>query len=213
MVARRGRSTPPRELVRLTPIQFSLSVAIVVFIAAGFFLFGYRMGFNRASLPDRVVTDAEVIDSEGKGGGISVKSSEMTTVTFYNELTEPLSGIKTKTSSSTDDVVTVDKIESTGLERAPTVRQKPERSDFSEVFQPSGSIFVQIASYTQREKASQLLLSLHKEGYSGSVVKVTLGERGVWYRVRLGPVVSDSEAERVLLKLRNERSLKGYIVR
>jgi cell division protein FtsN len=72
---------------------------------------------------------------------------------------------------------------------------------------------LQIASYSKNEAASKLLTSLSAEGYSGTVVQADLGERGVWYRVRVGPYGSEKEARRALKKLREERNLKGFIVK
>jgi cell division septation protein DedD len=76
-----------------------------------------------------------------------------------------------------------------------------------------GSLILQVASYQTKEAAGKLLEKLSAEGYSGTIQVADLGERGTWYRVRIGPYRSEKDAERVLQNLRNERKLKGYIVR
>ena len=45
------RSNQPRELVRLSPLQFSLSVSIVVILFAGAGLAGYYYGLKQATRP------------------------------------------------------------------------------------------------------------------------------------------------------------------
>jgi cell division septation protein DedD len=72
---------------------------------------------------------------------------------------------------------------------------------------------LQVASYKDQANARKLLQDLLSEGYTGTVVRAELGDRGVWFRVRIGPYGSGGEAERVLTKLRDERKLKGYIVK
>ncbi len=71
---------------------------------------------------------------------------------------------------------------------------------------------LQVASYKKAEAASKLLESLSGEGYAGTVVRADLGDRGIWYRVRVGPYSGEQEAKRVLSKLRKERNLKGFVV-
>jgi cell division septation protein DedD len=77
----------------------------------------------------------------------------------------------------------------------------------------SGSVMLQMASYKDQVNARKLLQDLISEGYAGTVVRVELGERGVWYRVRIGPYSAGEETEHILKKLRDERKLKGYIVK
>ena len=71
---------------------------------------------------------------------------------------------------------------------------------------------LQVASYKDKLNARKLLQDLSSEGYAGTVVRAELGERGVWFRVRVGPYGA-GDAEWVLAKLREERKLKGYVVK
>ena len=72
---------------------------------------------------------------------------------------------------------------------------------------------LQVASYKDQLNARKLLQDLSSEGYAGTVVRAELGERGVWFRVRVGPYKSVKESEGVLKKLREQRKLKGYVVK
>ena len=76
-----------------------------------------------------------------------------------------------------------------------------------------GGIVVQVASYQKREKAREMLKTLVASGYSGTVITADLGPRGIWHRVRLGPFRNEKDAGKVLAVLKEERSIKGFIVR
>jgi len=191
------RSTQPRELVRLTPLQFSLSVSIVVLLAAGTGLAGYIYGHKKAleglaTVKPVAVDQGVVAPSSGAG------SDSQASVTFYRTLTEAR-----ETPSST---------EPPSPKPAPTVPSTVTATPTPPATTKS-SVMLQVASYNKEDAASNLLKALSDEGYSGLVVQADLGERGVWYRVRVGPYGADKEARRVLEKLREERNLKGFVVK
>lgn len=198
------RSTQPRELVRLTPLQFSLSVSIVVLLAAGTGLGGYIYGYRKAmegseTVQPSAVTDQEVIAPGGRSGADSQAS-----VTFYTALTEPRA----------DSVPRSEPPESKRVRTTPTPEPSPP-SPTAQVSRQEGSVLLmlQVASYKKAEAASKLLESLSGEGYAGTIQRADLGERGVWYRVKVGPYRGEQEARRVLSKLREERNLKGFVVK
>lgn len=200
------RSTQPRELVRLSPLQFSLSVSIVVILLGGAGLAGYFYGLKHAVPP---TGEAGL----GSAGGIQNRAESkpsmggtQTSVTFYSELKEPRKDVPS--------TVPPRPVEST---RA-AVEAKPaappaSASGIRDPVTGRGSLMLQVASYKDQANARKLLQDLSAEGYTGTVVRAELGERGVWFRVRIGPYSDEREAERVLKKLRDERKLKGYIVK
>ena len=193
------RSTQPRELVRLTPLQFSLSVSIVVLLAAGTGLAGYIYGHKKAlegpaTVKPVAVDQGVVAPSSGAG------SDSQASVTFYGTLTKARETPPAPESPAAKPAPTVTSTVTATPTPTPTATTK-------------SSVMLQVASYSKNEAASKLLTSLSAEGYSGTVVQADLGERGVWYRVRVGPYGGEKEARRVLEKLREERSLKGFIVK
>ncbi len=199
------RSTQPRELVRLTPLQFSLSVSIVVLLAAGTGLAGYIYGYRKAmegpeTGQQSAVTDQEVIAPGGRSGADS-----QATVTFYTALTEPRADTPDKQDLLSPETQRTATATATNAATSPPPIAPSLRKE-------DGRLMLQVASYKKAEAASKLLESLSGEGYAGTVVRADLGDRGIWYRVRVGPYSGEQEAKRVLSKLRKERNLKGFVV-
>lgn len=196
------RSTQSKELVRLSPLQFSLSVSIVVILLGGAGLAGYFYGLKQAKRPVPISNDLPDKISEPEP---STADTQLP-VTFYSALTKPR-----------EDVPVA----------APTqpVKKKPEPGEAKPPSAPlsdtplgnpgseSGSVMLQVASYKEISSARKLLEELSSDGYAGTVVRADLGDRGIWYRVRLGPYAQGERANRVLETLRKERSLKGYAVK
>lgn len=189
------RSTQPRELVRLTPLQFSLSVSIVVLLVAGAGLAGYIYGQKKARESSETVQPVSSLDQGVVAPSSEPLAEDQASVTFYSALTEAR--------------------ENPAPPEAPAPKPAPAPTPVPAATPTAtkSSVMLQIASYSKNEAASKLLTSLSAEGYSGTVVRADLGERGVWYRVRVGPYGGEKEARRALGKLREERSLKGFVVR
>jgi cell division protein FtsN len=188
------RSVQGRELVRLTPVQFSISVSVVVVLLAGAGITGYLFGLKEAARQSQQAS-LDPPDATQASEHDPARSETPAPVTFYSVLTE-----------SREEVTVPAK---------PQTSSADERKAETEVGQPGGdlSLILQVASYRGRETASNLLENLSAEGYSGTILAADLGERGIWYRVRIGPYKSENEASRILEKLRRERDLKGFIVR
>lgn len=196
------RSNQPRELVRLSPLQFSLSVSIVVILLGGAGLSGYYYGLKKATRP---TGETDIGPTGGSHDGVESKP-ETGGITFYSALTEPRK-----------DVPAVRPSQLVETTRNP-VEAKPaappvSASRIRDPVPGSESVMLQMASYKDQVNARKLLQELSSEGFAGTVVRADLGERGVWFRVRIGPYMTGKEAKMVLEKLRKERKLKGYIVK
>jgi DedD protein len=70
---------------------------------------------------------------------------------------------------------------------------------------------VQIASFTDRNKALQLRNRLRKAKYTCFVESIT-GKHGTLYRVRVGPVIKREEADSLQAKIAKQLKLKGTLV-
>ena len=182
------RSTQPRELVRLTPLQFSLSVSIVVLLVAGAGLAGYIYGQKKARESSETVEPVSSLDQGVVAPSSDPVADSQAPVTFYSALTEAR--------------------ENPAPPETPAPKPAPNPTATA-----TNPLMLQVASYSKNGAASKLLASLSAEGYSGTVVRADLGERGVWYRVRVGPYKGEKDAKRALDKLREERSLKGFVVK
>ena len=70
---------------------------------------------------------------------------------------------------------------------------------------------VQIASFTDRNKALQLRNRLRKAKFI-SFVEATTAKHGTLYRVRVGPVIKREEADKLQAKIARQLKLKGALV-
>jgi DedD protein len=165
-----------------------------VLLLAGAGIAGYLYGLGTAAEKNqRSSTDKE--DAPPVSGTASAQSETSVPVTFYSVLTEPRGEVSVP---------------------APEPKQKSSsQREKAEPDRAGGdlSLILQVASYKAQETAKELLEQLSAEGYPGTIQVADLGERGVWYRVRIGPYGTEKKAGEILEKLRKERGLKGYIVR
>lgn len=198
------RTTQPRELVRLSPLQFSLSITIVVILLGGAGLAGYYYGLKQPArtaaqaLSETVPGEVTGSDSQGEGPDAAV--------TFYSALTEPRQTPPVAKAPEPPKPALTKTEEKPAAPPAPVPNtRKPVPDD--------RSFLLQVASYKNQVSAQKLLKELSSDGYAGTVVRADLGERGVWFRVRVGPYATREEAGSVLEKLRKDRSLKGYVVK
>ena len=199
------RSSQPRELVRLSPLQFSFSISIVVILLGGAGLTGYYYGQKQA-LRRTAEADVRPTDEFGEAASQPGSAGTRAAVTFYSTLTKPRSAVPSPPSPGTVNKEPKQVMKITAPAPAPEAEPGEESS-------LSGPVILQVASYRDPVNARKLLHELSSVGYSGTVVKADLDERGIWYRVRIGPYPRGEEAERILQELRKERNLKGYIVK
>ncbi|MEJ2362132.1 MAG: SPOR domain-containing protein [Gammaproteobacteria bacterium] len=94
---------------------------------------------------------------------------------------------------------------------APVKQQN--KSDKASVHMPANTHawVVQVASFTDRNKALKLRDRLRKAKFTCFVEAVS-NKRGTMYRVRVGPVVKRTEADRLKAKITRELKLKGALV-
>ena len=200
------RSSQPRELVRLSPLQFSLSVSIVVILLGAAGLAGYYYGLIQATRPTGEIDVGSTGDLHEGAESKSETGGTDASVTFYSALKETRKAVP---AAGPPQPVETTRIPVEARPTAPSVAA----SGIRDPAPGSGSVMLQVASYKDQGNARDLLQDLSSKGYSGTIVRAELGERGVWFRVRIGPYAKGDEARRVLEKLRKERKLKGYVVK
>lgn len=198
MILARG-SVGPREFVRFTPGQFSILMAIVVLLMAGAGVAGYLYGVKEAGQESvRVLTDTGQIGAEPSDSFTDTAAEKPSPVTFYTALTRQREGIPSPSPPAPKP--------SPPAPEEKTAQKAPSPPK-------DGGVILQIASYRSREAADSLLKDLMKEGYGGAIESADLGERGTWFRVRIGPFQDEGDAENAMETLRKERDLNGFIVR
>ena len=72
---------------------------------------------------------------------------------------------------------------------------------------------VQTGSFKKMEDAERLKSQLLVKGYEVFVQKADLKEKGVWYRVFLGPLATKGEAEALAGNLKQKERLSGFVRR
>ena len=88
---------------------------------------------------------------------------------------------------------------------APQPSTVPKKED------PSAKYVLQVASYPQPVEAGKLVGSLTKGGYNVYMQQADLGDKGVWYRVFVGPVVGKTEASELQAKIEKEFKVKPLL--
>ncbi len=71
---------------------------------------------------------------------------------------------------------------------------------------------VQVYSFQDKTRAEKALEDLRSKGYQAFLVVSDLGEKGVWYRVRVGGIADEKEAQVMLEKVRKNYK-SGFIVK
>jgi DedD protein len=75
----------------------------------------------------------------------------------------------------------------------------------------TGSYLVQAASFAKANEAQALYDRLIKKNHPVFIQPAQLGERGIWYRVMLGPFDNVSAAERMVARLQVEEKLSAMV--
>ena len=71
---------------------------------------------------------------------------------------------------------------------------------------------VQVYSFKDQKRADAALLNLKEAGYSAYIEISDLGEKGTWYRVRIGGLQNETEARSMLENIRKNFN-SGFIVK
>jgi len=87
----------------------------------------------------------------------------------------------------------------------PVVRPSPAVST------GAGDYLVQAASFRRSDDAKALQARLAQKGYSAFAEEANLGDKGVWYRVYVGPFASTAAADAAVARLKAEEKLSGMV--
>ncbi len=71
---------------------------------------------------------------------------------------------------------------------------------------------VQVYSFQDKARAEKALEGLKSKGYQAFLVVSDLGEKGTWYRVRVGGIADEKEAQVMLENVRKNYK-SGFIVK
>lgn len=90
----------------------------------------------------------------------------------------------------------------------------PEHKDIATASQGhDGKLTLQVASYRSRKDANMLAQGLRKRGHHAYVIQADVPDRGVHFRVRIGPFESVREARAYRAKFEREEGMNTFVVR
>ena len=75
----------------------------------------------------------------------------------------------------------------------------------------AGGYLVQAAAFRRSEDARALQAKLGQKGYSAFTEAANLGEKGIWYRVYVGPFATTSAADAAVARLKAEEKLTALV--
>ena len=70
---------------------------------------------------------------------------------------------------------------------------------------------IQVYSFQDKNRASAALQALKNNGYQAFLVVSDLGEKGLWYRVRVGGIADETEAHKRLDEIRKNYN-SGFLI-
>lgn len=97
---------------------------------------------------------------------------------------------------------------------APVAEQAPEAGTSAlPAATADGSHVIQIGAFQTAADAIALKQQMLDKEYPAYVMEADLGDKGLWYRVRLGPYADADKAEIVRRWIEEKDQLKGYVTR
>jgi cell division septation protein DedD len=78
---------------------------------------------------------------------------------------------------------------------------------------PPGARFytVQVGSFRRDTDAQRLLQQLVQQGYAARLLSITLPDKGVWHRVRIGTFAERAEADQMAQRLRRQENMAALV--
>ena len=217
-----------------------LTLLALTVVAAGFaagFYVGQEMGMEKASSASEAKLLAELkqqkeelakLRAEASKRLPDVSTTQVGELTFYNELPkqsvdpEPLTqqGAAASAPSAAgeaaakpvpDSDVLLKQIIEQELSRGGSPARNATPTTASSP--AGGEYLLQMASFQRESEAAGFLPRLEAAGFHGSVRRVDLAGKGVWYRVYAGPYASKGEAEKAKISAKSKLKINALVVK
>ncbi len=189
-----------------------------------------------AAPPVPVATVPQVETSGGEKGALVDTVVENARLSFYDDLvrdSSPLgSGInqpppeETRPSATTPPLELADQpIVARGSGTQASTQVTPQQEQPSTTATPTpadpvlppvtaqGSHVVQVGSFGSAADAASLRQRLLDKGYPAFLAEADLGERGIWYRVRIGPFADSAAAGDARQVILDKEQIEGLVTR
>ncbi len=197
-----ARSKGELIIFSLSSMQIAIISVVAILLLSFSFLLGIRIGRNQepASL---AVTETSL------PAGEDVSKTEMTDLAAAEDPdpeTEGEAELTFNTSLSEVETTTaaIDK------PRVTRPQPKPVETTATEKYE---KYTLQVASVKKREDAERFGRELSKKGFFTYVEEKDLGDKGLWYRVKLGGFPTMAEANSMKARLKDEHQLDSFVVR
>ncbi len=76
----------------------------------------------------------------------------------------------------------------------------------------SRGYFVQVSSFREEERAKAFAEHLKKRGYPAEVVSKVIMNKGIWYRVRMGPYGNETEANQKAAEIKESEKVSPFVI-
>ncbi|MBW1892834.1 MAG: SPOR domain-containing protein [Deltaproteobacteria bacterium] len=205
------RERPGNQYVQMTRRQAVGWICAFMFLLVWIFILGVMVG--RGTSPVRFDIDklqkdfaelkAEVLKKEKtitKNRSDELLKKE--DFAFHRELIAPDELPKSQAEKKAVVAKKKKPVVKTVKKRADKKPSKPAQK--KETVSVSGGYALQIASLKEVKHADALVKKLKNKGYSAYYIAVSLPGKGVWYRVRIGPLKSKTKALAVLKNIKKD---------
>ena len=212
-----------KYLLQLTGKGFFLGLCLLFLISGWMFVLGVLVGrgtapinFDIQALQKELLALKESMVKQEKRAmeADAAKNGDNPSLDFYEAL---------KKKEKDEQILTIEKKNPPKVpSKTPLISQKrvsktkdtqTEEKNVSRVKPtPAGPLAVQVASTKDAVSADALVKKLKQLGYAGFSIKAEIPNKGTWYRVRVGPYRTRSEAEQVRQEL-TKKKFKGIVVR
>ena len=221
------QTSKKKAYIELTRKGFCLWLFIIILVSGWMFTLGVLVGRGTApvdfdieklqkellALKQAVVRkELQKITSESEAG---LKKSDLG---FYEKLKEPDSNEPPMVAKPTPKKSPPPKLKPIKAQTkkpvkaaTQTTQSKTTSSPSIKKASPKGSYTIQVASIKDASAADRLVVKLRKKGYPAYQVRAEIPNKGIWYRIRVGPYAKREAADPVLKRLKKDNQ-DGFIV-
>lgn len=191
-----------------TLLNKPLLILFVVIISSSSFLLGYMAGKSNVESAGKEIIAMRSDDSSSEAATIEFSGEEgedappVTPADAQNyDRNEELPRNK-KMTGNQDDPVKIERISESPQRIFAETRKGPGEGEYT----------VQTGAFKTMKDASALKSSLHKKGYNSYIVTTRAGGISL-YKVRVGSFDIKSDAEKIVLSLKQKESIDAFVVK
>jgi DedD protein len=212
-----------KYLLQLTGKGFFLGLCLFFLISGWMFILGVLVGrgtapinFDIQALQKELLELKESMVKQEKRAmeADAAKSGDKPSLDFYEALKKKEKDEQIQTIEKKNPPKAPSKAPLTSQKRVSKTKdtQAKKKNLASIKPTPAGPLAVQVASTKDAASAEALVKKLKQLGYAGFRTKAEIPNKGTWYRVRVGPYRTRSEAVQVHQELKKDK-FKGIIVK